>query len=192
MESQEPMSIIYCDDGTMKEDWPFNLWMKHLARASMVADRPLGIANKMKRWYEEAGYVDVEERVFKVPLNPWPKDPHMKLLGALEMENMLSGLQAFSLAYFTRDLQWTKDETEVWHYELDSPGFLRRDSGCLGIITNDRKRCISSMCASRSRTAMYTHTSKSTSSGAANRSTGNSTEMGTTAHDLHPTAETPR
>ena len=49
--------------------------------ASMRVGRPLRIANKLKRWYKEAGFVDVHEEVFKLPCNPWPKDPHLKDLG---------------------------------------------------------------------------------------------------------------
>jgi metalloendopeptidase OMA1, mitochondrial len=113
MEGQEVMSTPYCDDGTMPPDWSFKEWTNSLDDASMKLERPLRIANKLKRWFVEAGYVDVHEKVFKLPVNTWPRDPEFKTLGAWWQHNLLLGLQGFSLAYFTRVLGWTKDEIEV-------------------------------------------------------------------------------
>jgi hypothetical protein len=82
------MSTVYCDDGTMKDDWPFAEWTRYGDDAAMVLGKPLRIANKLKKWYKEAGFVDVHEEVFKVPLNPWPKDPHYKNLGRVSFPSL--------------------------------------------------------------------------------------------------------
>lgn len=113
MESQEIMPTPYCDDGTMPPDWPFLDWTRTSDEAAMEADKPLRIANKLKRWYEAHGFVDVQEKVFRLPLNPWPKDQHLKTLGTMYEENWLAGLQGFSMAPFSRILNWTKTEIEV-------------------------------------------------------------------------------
>ena len=113
MESQEFMSKPYCDDGTMSPDWPFLEWTRYLDDAAVEAERPLRIANKLKNWYEEAGFVDVQEMVFKLPVNAWPKDKHLKALGSMSEDNWLTGLSGFSMAYFSRVLHWSKDEIEV-------------------------------------------------------------------------------
>jgi hypothetical protein len=65
MESQEIMSTPYCDDGTMPSDWPFLEWTKFGDDAAMEAGRPMRIANKLKKWYIQAGFVGVQEKVFK-------------------------------------------------------------------------------------------------------------------------------
>ncbi|MCJ1362712.1 hypothetical protein MMC16_001818 [Acarospora aff. strigata] len=114
MESQELYSTLYCDDGTMPPDWKLLEWIRHLDDAAMTFGRPLRIANKLKRWYQEAGFVDVEERVFKLPINPWPEDQRQKELGRWSEMNMLDGIQGFSLAWFSRVLGWTKAEIEVF------------------------------------------------------------------------------
>lgn len=113
MESQEIMPTPYCDDGTIPADWPFLDWTKTSDEAAMEADKPLRIANKLKRWYEQLGFVDVQEKVFKLPLNPWPKDKHLKTLGTMYEENWLGGLQGFSMAPFSRVLNWSKTEIEA-------------------------------------------------------------------------------
>jgi hypothetical protein len=80
----------------------------------MAFGRPIRIANKLKRWYEQAGFEDVHEEVFKLPVNLWPKDPRYKMLGKFWRNSLLEGLQGFSLAYFSRAFGWTKDEIEVY------------------------------------------------------------------------------
>jgi ubiquinone/menaquinone biosynthesis C-methylase UbiE len=113
MESQEIMPIPYCDDGTMPNDWPYLDWFRYSDQAAMEFDKPLRIGNKLKRWYEAAGFVDVHEKVLKLPMNPWPKDKHLKTLGSMSEENWLAGLQGFTVGPFSRILNWSKTEIEV-------------------------------------------------------------------------------
>lgn len=114
MESQEVMPTPYCDDGTMAPDWPFRDWIKTLDEAAIGAGRPLRIANKMKRWYEAAGFVDVQEKVLILPINPWPQDKHLKTLGRMHEDNLLAGLGGLSMGHFSRVLGWSKNEIEVY------------------------------------------------------------------------------
>ncbi|KAF1976984.1 putative Trans-aconitate 2-methyltransferase [Bimuria novae-zelandiae CBS 107.79] len=114
MESQEILPTIHCDDGTMPPDYGFADWTRTQDAAAMEVGKPLRIANRLKRWYEQAGFVDVHEEVFKLPINGWPKDPQLKLLGKFNELNHLDGVQAWSLQLFTRGLGWTKDEIEVY------------------------------------------------------------------------------
>ncbi|PSN62667.1 S-adenosyl-L-methionine-dependent methyltransferase [Corynespora cassiicola Philippines] len=114
LESHEYMPTVYCDDGTMGPDFGFSDWTQTQDKAAMNLGKPLRIANKLKRWYEQAGFVDVHEEVFKLPINSWPKDPQWKMLGRFNETNLLDGLQAFSLQLFQKGLEWTKDEIEVY------------------------------------------------------------------------------
>jgi len=115
MESQELYPSVLCDDGTMdKSKHAFHQFWQKLDEAAMIMGKPLRIANKLKRWYEEAGFVDVHEEVFKIPINSWPKDPQFKLIGRFWADSLNLGVQGFALALFTRYLAWTKDELEVY------------------------------------------------------------------------------
>jgi len=42
---------------------------------------------RWRRYLEEAGYVDVVERVLKIPTNPWPRDRRYKTIGAFELSH---------------------------------------------------------------------------------------------------------
>ncbi|KFY87397.1 hypothetical protein V500_06978 [Pseudogymnoascus sp. VKM F-4518 (FW-2643)] len=114
LECQELNPPPHCDDGTMPPDWPFLRYVEKLQEASLEIGRELDIAPKLRGWFEDAGFVDVQQRVFKVPLGRWPKDPTMKDLGHWWAENMSVGLAAFSLAYFSRVLGWSTEEIELY------------------------------------------------------------------------------
>lgn len=141
MESQEIMFTTYCDDGTMPADWKFLEWSKHVDNAAMIANRPVRIGNKLKRWYQEAGFEDVQEKVFHVPFGIWPRDPAIKALGRWWLENLLTGLQAFSMAYFTRFLNWTPEEVEVCCLALFLNTKLSIVDGSKVYLINVRKSC---------------------------------------------------
>lgn len=114
MESVEPMHPPFCDDETMLADWPFKEWSETIEDAAKNANRPLRIANRLKKWYTEVGFVDVHERVIKIPINSWPRDPRLKVLGKYWAENLLAGLEGFSLALFSRVFGWSKQEIDVY------------------------------------------------------------------------------
>jgi len=113
MESQEVLSTPFCDDKSIPKNWPFLEWTQYNEQAAKKAGRPVKIAHKLKKWYEEAGFVDVQEKVIKMPMNPWPRDKKLKELGRMQERNLLEGLSAWSLAHFSRVFGWSKTEIEV-------------------------------------------------------------------------------
>lgn len=65
-----------------------------------------------KRWFEEAGFVDVVEKVFYWPGNAWVKGEKGKKIGSCMLANALQGLSAASLAIFTRVFGMSVEEVE--------------------------------------------------------------------------------
>ncbi|KAM5349751.1 hypothetical protein ACJ41O_006256 [Fusarium nematophilum] len=113
MECQELMALLECDDDSVTEDNPFKQWCDDIVDASIVAERPLAFAASMKRWFEEAGFVDVSEKVYKIPINGWPKNRSLKKLGELWLANMEDGLQGFSYGLLHRVNGRSKEEIEL-------------------------------------------------------------------------------
>ncbi|KAH7246760.1 S-adenosyl-L-methionine-dependent methyltransferase [Fusarium tricinctum] len=113
MECQELMGLLESDDDTLTDDNPFKLWCDNIVEASILANRPLNFAASMKQWFIEVGFVDITEKVYKLPLNGWPKDRRLKRFGELWHSNMASGLQAFSYGLLHRVKGWTKEQIEV-------------------------------------------------------------------------------
>jgi len=68
----------------------------------------------MKQRMEEAGFVNVEEHILKLPVGPWPRDPRLKKVGLFEMINMTEGMQGLTVMLWTRCLGWTAAEVELF------------------------------------------------------------------------------
>ena len=71
-------------------------WYNHVMEGSTKLGLDFcGVKNYKKRM-EEAGFVNVEEKLFVWPINTWPKDPHLKSLGFWwnhDLLNLVEGLK---------------------------------------------------------------------------------------------------
>ncbi|KAM5361954.1 hypothetical protein ACJZ2D_012775 [Fusarium nematophilum] len=112
-ESQEYDARIACDDGTLKPDGPLSTWFNEISTASAMLDRPVDVAANVRDAYERAGFVDVQERILKMPMNGWPKDERLKELGRMWERNFLVGLSGFSFTLFNRAYGRTPAQIEV-------------------------------------------------------------------------------
>ncbi len=68
---------------------------------------------KYKEMMEQAGFVDVVERKYEWPVGTWARGKRMKMLGMWYREDLLVGLQGFTVAVLTRALGMSKEEVEV-------------------------------------------------------------------------------
>lgn len=113
LECQELQESVYSDDGSLAEGMPLFVWCSDLIEASERSNRSLVAAAQLRGWFEAAGFVDVQEKVYKLPINSWPRDPRLKKIGEMWQLNMQNGLQAFSYGYMHRVLGRSKEEIEV-------------------------------------------------------------------------------
>ncbi|KAH7011685.1 S-adenosyl-L-methionine-dependent methyltransferase [Ilyonectria destructans] len=112
-ESQEYDAIVACDDETLDPEGPMARWFHDLRVASDAMDRPVVLAATLRKTYEEVGFVDIQERIFKMPMNGWPKDERLKELGRMWERNFLTGLSGFSFTLFNRVFGRTPAQIEV-------------------------------------------------------------------------------
>jgi hypothetical protein len=61
---------------------------------------------------ERTGFVEIQEQIIKVPLNPWPTDPHLKDIGRWYNLGLTQGLEALTLGPLTRMSHWTKADVD--------------------------------------------------------------------------------
>lgn len=112
-ESQEYDANILCDDGTLPQDGHLATWFREINEASELMGRPTNVAASVRDAYVEAGFVDVQVRIFKMPMNGWPKDERLKELGRMWERNFLMGLSGFSFTLFNRVYERTPAQIEV-------------------------------------------------------------------------------
>ncbi|RJE24866.1 Methyltransferase [Aspergillus sclerotialis] len=102
------------DDPDMERAPSIRKWARLQQEASIKFGKELDIAHLHKRQLIDTGFQDVHEQVHKIPVNPWPKDPKLKEIGRYQQANVLEGMEAMSLALFTRVLGWSNQEVQVF------------------------------------------------------------------------------
>ncbi|GKT60197.1 methyltransferase domain-containing protein [Colletotrichum tofieldiae] len=99
-----------CDDGTLVEGSPLRQWQELMVEAGDKIGRSIESPAKYTKAMDDAGFVDITVKKYIWPLNSWPKDKKLKEIGKWHNVNLNLGLEALSLALFTRALEWTQEE----------------------------------------------------------------------------------
>ena len=82
--------------------------------STQIFGTPIDDPTRWKGWFEERGFEEVTEIVYKMPTNPWPRDQRLKLIGAFEMENLLFGLSGMVTRLFSKALKWSPEQVQVF------------------------------------------------------------------------------
>jgi hypothetical protein len=114
VEIQEADLNLQSDDGTLKPDNIMLKSLRLLTEASVKFGRPYQDIPPLADIMTQVGFVDVVIKQFKWPINGWPKDKKDKLLGEWSYINMVSGLEAFTMAPLTRAHGWTPEEVTLF------------------------------------------------------------------------------
>ena len=102
------------DDPDMERAPSIRKWARLQQEASIKFGKKLNVAHLHKRQLIDTGFQDVHEQVYKIPVNPWPKDPKLKEIGRYQQANAIEGMEAMSLALFTRVLGWSNQEAHMF------------------------------------------------------------------------------
>jgi hypothetical protein len=102
----------------LKEDSAIAKWGKTFFEGAENFGTSAHSPKNLKRLMIEAGFVDVEEHILKLPVGIWPKNKRLKNIGMFEMVNMDEGIEGLSLMLFTRALKWTREEVLLFLMEV--------------------------------------------------------------------------
>lgn len=69
------------DDGTLLPNSPLAQWNEYVIKAGHMLGHSIESAKHYRAQMVEAGFVNVQERLFKWPINAWPKDGRFKEIG---------------------------------------------------------------------------------------------------------------
>lgn len=107
------MDIVpHCDDGTLPSDSRLLAWSQYLLAATQHSGRPLAYNVDTRAMLERQGFVEIQEQVIKVPLNPWPADPHLKDIGRWYNLGLTQGLEALTLGPMMRIGEWSRVDVD--------------------------------------------------------------------------------
>ncbi|KAK0387226.1 hypothetical protein NLU13_5539 [Sarocladium strictum] len=106
VEMQEYDAYIFSDDDSFDRAPWTKEWCEKLDGASKLFGKPFNVAKYHRQWMIDAGFQDVQELVYRIPIGPWAKDPTLKELGRFELIHMQMSVASHVPALFSR----------VWHY----------------------------------------------------------------------------
>jgi hypothetical protein len=92
------LSVFFeSDDGTLSDDNPLKKWGPTQLAASEKLGKTFAVYEHVKRRIVEAGFVDVREHKFKLPVGPWSSDKKMKDIGNWNMFFFSRDTEAFCI-----------------------------------------------------------------------------------------------
>ncbi|KAL1991401.1 hypothetical protein VTN49DRAFT_5393 [Thermomyces lanuginosus] len=113
VEFQDWDGYPYSEDGSLNGT-KLQLYYDEVIGAFEKAGYEVGPGPKLEQWFKDAGFVNIHVEKFVIPYGVWPKDPHLKKLGAWNQAQAdASGYEGVALAALTRHKQWTKEEVIV-------------------------------------------------------------------------------
>ncbi|KAI9729694.1 MAG: hypothetical protein M1834_006644 [Cirrosporium novae-zelandiae] len=113
-EFQEIEFNICSDDDTAKEAKQLQEWRKLTIAASEKFGRSMNVAGDLKKSFTDAGFENIKDDVFKLPIGPWPKNKKLKELGAFGRQNTIDIVEPAALALLTRVSGWSNEEAQVF------------------------------------------------------------------------------
>jgi len=75
--------------------------------------RTFQIYDQMRGYIENAGYVDVVARTWKVPIGGWAKDPRLKSVGLYTLLFLDQSVEGFALYMLKSVMGWEFEEIQV-------------------------------------------------------------------------------
>lgn len=93
-------------------------WNTKVIEGAKILGKDWWCTSNYRGWFEEAGFVDVEEKVFYWPGNEWAKGEKQKEMGTTMLANSLKGMSAVSLMVFTRAFGMSVQEVETMFVDV--------------------------------------------------------------------------
>ncbi|KAF5524901.1 Secondary metabolism regulator laeA [Colletotrichum aenigma] len=118
IELQDNSFPLACQDGTLRPGSALERWSSLIMEGTAKMGRPVTVPAHFKRMLQDAGFVDVVEEYRVWPVNDWPRNDALRLLGRWSQFDSLEAVESSALALFTRVLGWTRAEVLVFCAEV--------------------------------------------------------------------------
>ncbi|GAB1193960.1 hypothetical protein APSETT444_003197 [Aspergillus pseudonomiae] len=101
---QAEMSVTPISDDGSTTGTVYEIWGEKSLEAGDKFGKTLRIVDESKQRMTEAGFVNVTEHRYKLPIGPWPKDPHLKTLGRYCRIVIEESLEMWAMMLWTKIL----------------------------------------------------------------------------------------
>ncbi|KAI8935072.1 hypothetical protein NX059_007667 [Plenodomus lindquistii] len=114
MEQFEISVVPMSDDGSVTPDSIMSQWGKISLELGEKFGKSLNTANEAKAGLEAAGFINVVEHRWKLPIGGWPADKRVKELGQWNRINWEQGIEGWCMYLLTTQLGWSVPEVQVY------------------------------------------------------------------------------
>ncbi|MCJ1309622.1 hypothetical protein MMC25_003282 [Agyrium rufum] len=97
-------------DGSYDETNQLVKWYEWLSDATARANRPIAYQKDTPDMLKSRGFVDIVERVIRLPINSWPLEQHEKNVGRWYNLGLCEGLEAMGMGPLTRNYNWPPND----------------------------------------------------------------------------------
>jgi len=101
------------DDPSLSKAPNCKRWAQLGNQASEILGRVFAVAGEQKQKMIDAGFEDVREKICKVPIGTWAKDPKLKMMGAYQREQVILSLESYVPGLLGRVLGWSTEECQI-------------------------------------------------------------------------------
>ncbi|KAI1770768.1 S-adenosyl-L-methionine-dependent methyltransferase [Hypoxylon cercidicola] len=117
-ENKESSAIITSDDGTVTDDSALSQWGKVFNEAGKQSGKTFRVVEDdiQRKAMEAAGFVDIEEHVFKA--RTWPAEEKMKELGQFLQLALYHDIEGFLMMVWTNTMKWSVEEIHIYSAHL--------------------------------------------------------------------------
>lgn len=102
VELQDLVPEAFCDDASMPENYPAGAWLKLITSGLQNLGANMYAPKTHLQRLRDAGFTNVQEKRFKVPIGTWPKLKTLKTVGLYERYALYDGAEALSLGALVR------------------------------------------------------------------------------------------
>lgn len=108
-------------DDSLPRTSAISKWHNKLLEGASLGDINIRAScSNLKQIFQECGFINVKLEVIAIPCGYWNKDRKLKEVGVWQKHCLGEGLEAYSLAIFTRLLGWSLSEVQVFLAEVRS------------------------------------------------------------------------
>ncbi|EEU36135.1 uncharacterized protein NECHADRAFT_72861 [Fusarium vanettenii 77-13-4] len=120
VESFEGVPVMQSDDGSVSDDSAMAGWGKTFIKAGKKLKRSFTVVddNVQEEGMAAAGLVDIESRIFKIPIGRWPKDQNYRNIGLFAQEVLEGDVEGHVLHVADLAWGWSKEQVTIYCAKL--------------------------------------------------------------------------
>lgn len=103
----------YCHDSSLPPNSALEQTCELLIRANKRFGTPTSAPYYYADYLRQKGFVKVVQKVYKIPLGPWPRNTTGKNVGMCQRLNLSLGATTFGLRVFQTAFGWSEEQTET-------------------------------------------------------------------------------